>query len=69
MGTALKVVAGTPDASDFEKIRMSETQLIESNNRQVIINSKTQEQINQLTDTINKIIKAKRNDLVGTPHP
>jgi len=68
LGTALKVVAGTPDASDFEKIKMSEFQLIESNNRQVVINSEIQRQINQLTDTINQIIKAKKNDFVDTPH-
>jgi len=57
LGTALKVVAGTPDASDFLKIRVTEAQLIESNSRQIAINSETQKQINKLTDTINQIIK------------
>jgi len=47
---------------------MSEFQLIESNNRQVVIKSEIQRQINQLTDTINQIIKAKKNDFVDTPH-
>ena len=35
--TALKVVAGTPDATDFLKIRMTEAQLVESNSRQITI--------------------------------
>jgi len=39
LGTALKVVAGTPDASDLEMLKMSESRLIESINRQVIINT------------------------------
>ncbi|KQS71057.1 uncharacterized protein Dere_GG27277, partial [Drosophila erecta] len=68
LGTALKVVAGTPDASDFLKIRMTEAQLVDSNSSQININSETQKQINKLTDTINKIIKARSNDLVDTPH-
>jgi len=67
LGTALKVV-GTPDASDFLKIKITEAQLVESNSRQIIINSETQKQINRLTDTINKIINARKNDLVDTPH-
>lgn len=69
LGSALKVVAGTPDAADFEKkIRFSESQLIESNNRQVIINTETQKQINRLTDTVNKILSANQQDAVDTPH-
>lgn len=68
LGTALKVVAGTPDAADFLKIRITEAQLVESNSRQIAINSETQKQINKLTDTINNIIKARKNDLIDTPH-
>jgi len=68
LGTALKVVAGTPDASDFLKIKMTEAQLVDSNSRQININSETQIQINKLTDTVNRIIKARNNDLVDTPH-
>jgi len=41
---------------------------VESNSRQIIINSDTQKHINRLTDTINKIINARKNDLVDTPH-
>lgn len=68
LGTALKVVAGTPDASDFLKVRITEAQLVESNSKQIIINSETQKQINRLTDTINKIISSRKGDLVDTPH-
>jgi len=42
LGTALKVVAGTPDAADFLKIRITKAQLVESNFRQIAINSETQ---------------------------
>lgn len=68
LGSALKVIAGTPDASDFEKVRWSESQLIDASNKQIVINSETQEKINKLTDAVNEIIKAKKNDVVDTPH-
>jgi len=68
LGTALKVVAGTSDASDLEMVKMSESRLIESNNSQVIINTQTQDKINKLTDSVNKIIKAKQNNIVDTSH-
>lgn len=67
-GSPLKVIAGTPDASDFEKIRWSESQLIDASNRQLIINSETQRQVNKLTDAVNEILKAKKNNLVDPPH-
>ncbi|XP_070066032.1 uncharacterized protein [Drosophila virilis] len=35
LGTALKLVAGTPVASDFEKTKFTELQLVNSNNRQL----------------------------------
>jgi len=50
------------------KVEITEAQLVESNSRQIIINSDTQKHINRLTDTINKIINARKNDLVDTPH-
>lgn len=56
MGSALKVVAGTPDARDLESIRLTEAMLTESNNRQIVVNSKIQAQINSLTDTVNKLL-------------
>jgi len=49
-------------------LKMSESRLIESNKRQVIINTQTQDKIKKLTDTVNKIIKAKQNNIVDTSH-
>jgi len=40
IGSALKVVAGTPDFDDFEELRFTEKQLVESENRQISINKK-----------------------------
>lgn len=48
-----KIVAGTPDAADFKTIKTTETQLIDSNNRQVLIN----------TDT-----ETKKGEVLNTPH-
>lgn len=61
-------MAGTPAASDFLKIKITEAQLVVSNSRQITIKSETQKQINKLTDTINKVIIARKNDLVDNPH-
>lgn len=41
LGTALKVIAGTPNFDDFEKLKFRQQELINSKNRQVTINSKT----------------------------
>lgn len=68
LGKALKVIAGTPDASDFSRVRLTESKLIDSNNRQIVINSETQKQINQLTFTVNEIIKARKADFVDSSH-
>lgn len=40
LGTALNVVSGTPGATDFLKIRVTEVQLVEFNSRQFNLNSK-----------------------------
>lgn len=68
LGSALKVVAGTPDAADLEHIRITEAQLVESNNRQVVINTKAQNQINALTNTVNELLKAAKNSQIDTGH-
>ena len=60
MGTALKVIAGTPDFDDFNEIKFQQENLIESNNRQILINSKNSQQINKLTDAVNFLISEKR---------
>lgn len=41
LGSVLKVIAGTPDASDFEKVRWTESQSIDANKKQRVINSET----------------------------
>lgn len=62
LGTVLKVVAGTPDSDDLENLKFTQKELVESENRQVTINTKMQEQINKLTDTVNLITKTKQID-------
>jgi len=57
LGTALKVVAGTPDVKDLEKIKFTEAWLIDAHNSQIEINTRTQVRINELTTTVNQILK------------
>lgn len=45
---------------------MTESQLIESNNRQVVINTITQKRINGLTETVNKLLKERKWDVTDT---
>uniref|UniRef100_A0A0A1XN32 Retrovirus-related Env polyprotein from transposon gypsy n=1 Tax=Zeugodacus cucurbitae TaxID=28588 RepID=A0A0A1XN32_ZEUCU len=47
---------------------MTEAQLIESNNRQVVINTRTQEQINALTSTVNELLKEAKKEKIDTAH-
>lgn len=62
--TSLKAVAGTTDANDLKTIEQTEDRLILANNRQILINSKTQDKINQLTSIINKIVKISKDRLI-----
>jgi len=66
--TALKVVAGTPDAEDFEKIRFTEARLINAHNSQIEINTKTQDRIDELTYTVNQLLKMSKNTEIDTGH-
>lgn len=68
LGTALKVVAGTPDFDDFENVKFKQRELIESENRQILVNTKTQAQINKLTETVNVIIKNSKIQQIDTGH-
>ena len=69
LGSALKVIAGTPDFEDFEKAKFKQEQLIESNNRQIDINTKINEQLRILTDTVNTIIKSEHDKRkINTEH-
>lgn len=63
LGTVLKVVAGTPDATALQRIKITEVKLIESNNKQVEINTETPKKLNKLTETVNiyKIERASRH--------
>lgn len=68
LGSALKVIAGTPDADDLLQTRLTEQELIRANNRQIEINSRTQEQINSLTSTVNQILNVKKREEIDTAH-
>jgi len=68
LGSMLKVVAGTPDAGDLERIRFTEWQLTQSNNRQIKINTRVQNRINQLTTTVNQILQTHKNIQIDTGH-
>lgn len=66
LGTALKIIAGTPDFDDFEGQKFRQRELINSVNEQILINTKTQDQINKLTDTVNKIIENSKPENIHT---
>lgn len=68
LGTALKVISGTPDYDDFEDVKFNQRELIQAENRQILINTRTQEKINNLTDTVNIIIKNTKAKMVDTEH-
>lgn len=66
LGTALKIIAGTPDFDDFEEQKFRQKELISSVNKQILINTKTQDQINKLTDTVNKITQNSKTEQIHT---
>jgi hypothetical protein len=68
LGTALKVIAGTPDFDDFDKLKYKQQSLIESIDNQVVINTRVQEKINKLTDTVNIIINNEKTKQIDTDH-
>lgn len=68
LGTALKIIAGTPDFDDFEGQKFRQQELIDSVNRQISINTKTQNQINKLTDIVNKLIGNSKAEQIDTGH-
>jgi len=63
LGTALKYVAGTPDADDFSFIKSIQDRLADNNERQFQINSEFQNKINNITDMINKLVEVNKNSL------
>jgi len=68
LGTALKVVAGTPDAEDFEKIKLNEFQFFNANNRQISINNKVQDQINNISATVNQLLRSAKGAQIDSGH-
>lgn len=68
LGSVLKIIAGTPDHDDLQLTRMTEHDLIQSNNRQIKINTAVQDRINALTNTVNEILKVKKKEEVDTAH-
>lgn len=62
LGTALKVIAGTPDFDDWEQIKFKQGQLIDSANRQIEINTKLQSRLNEITRSMNAISKTDNAD-------
>jgi len=61
-------VAGTPDAEDFEKIKLNEFQLINANNRQISINNKVQDQINNISPTVNQLLRSAKEAQIDSGH-
>lgn len=58
IGTAWKWIAGNPDHEDFEIIKSKTNDVLENNNRQVIINQLYNDRINNITKMANEITNA-----------
>ena len=64
IGTALKAIGCTPDYDDFNEVHSKQGELITANSRQSMINTEKQEQINNLTRTVNLLLRrTKERDL------
>lgn len=57
IGSAWKWIAGNPDHADFEIIEQKINNALENNNKQVVINRLTMDNINDLARTTNQIVK------------
>lgn len=62
IGSAWKWVAGTPDSHDFEILSQKVKNVLENNNRQMIINDLTVNRIQEISNMTNEISKIKRED-------
>ena len=66
IGSALKYVAGTPDYDDFKQIQDKQDELISASNNQILVNTEIQQQINNLTQTVNFLLnKTKTSEING----
>lgn len=61
IGSAWKWIAGTPDHDDFITIKQKTNNVLENNNKQVIINNLLTERLNNLTIISNEINKVLKN--------
>lgn len=55
IGTAWKYLAGSPDHDDFEIVSKKINNIIENNNKQVVINKEYNERINNITKITNQL--------------
>lgn len=62
IGSAWKWIAGNPDHNDYEIITNKINDVLENNNRQVIINKLYNERINNITQITNEIKNSLKND-------
>lgn len=62
IGSAWKWIAGNPDHDDFEIIKNKMNNVLENNNKQVIINQLYNERINNVTNIVNELNNAIKNE-------
>jgi len=68
VGSILKVVAGTPDASNLERSMFLETRLVDANKGHIEMNTKVQNLINQLTSIVNLILETAKGESAKNVH-
>lgn len=62
IGSAWKWIAGNPDHEDFEIIKNRMNNVLENNNKQVIINQLYNERINNVTNIVNELNNAIKHE-------
>lgn len=63
-----RVVEETSDFSNWQPLTIQQKDLVNSERHQVEINTKTQLQINRITDTLNTVIKTIKHTEIDTEH-
>lgn len=64
IGSALKWVAGNPDAADWNKILQSQQEIVENNNEQYKVNEKISSVIEDMTRKINWVIENSNREVM-----